>query len=70
MADGVPTAWVRIETKLAPTKGREIVANLNSVHQVVASANSVPAVVQAFDQALGQVFSEIVNWALAAQVKA
>jgi cholesterol transport system auxiliary component len=66
VADGIPTVWVRIAAKLAPTKGREIIANLNSVHQVQATANAVPAVVQAFDQAVGQVFSEIVNWALAA----
>ena len=66
VADGIPTVWVRIAAKLAPTKGREIIANLNSVHQVQASANSVPAVVQAFDQAVGQVFSEIVSWALEA----
>lgn len=69
VADGIPTAWVRIAAKLAPTKGREIFANLNSVHQVQASANSVPAVVQAFDLALGQVFSEIVNWALVEAAK-
>ncbi|HWA88952.1 MAG TPA: ABC-type transport auxiliary lipoprotein family protein [Rhizomicrobium sp.] len=62
--DGIPTVMVRIQAKLAPSKGREIIGNLNSVHQIVASANSVPAVVQAFDQALGEVFSEIVNWAL------
>ena len=64
--DGVPTVKVRIQAKLAPTRGREIVANLNSVHQVKASANSVPAVVRAFDEALGEVFSEIVNWAMKA----
>jgi len=65
-ADGIPTVWVRIAAKIAPTKGREIIANLNSVHQMQATANSVPAVVQAFDQAVGLVFAEIVNWALVA----
>jgi cholesterol transport system auxiliary component len=64
--DGVPTIRVRIEAKLAPTRGREIVADLNSVHEIAASGNSVPEVVRAFDQALGEVFSQIVNWALAA----
>jgi ABC-type uncharacterized transport system auxiliary subunit len=67
VADGVPTAIVRIQAKLASTHGREIIANLNSVHEVTAANNSVPAAVQAFNQALGQVFSEIVNWALAAK---
>ncbi len=66
MLDGIPTVRVRIEAKLAPTRGREIMAGLNSVHEVNASANSVPEVVRAFDAALGQVYSEIVNWALAA----
>lgn len=67
--DGVPTVKVRIEAKLAPTHGREIMATLNSVHQVQASGNSVPEVVRAFDQALGQVFAEIVNWALVAPAR-
>lgn len=62
--DGVPMAWVRIQSKIARSRGREIVANLNSVHQVQASENSIPAVVRALDSALGSVLSEIVNWAL------
>lgn len=62
--DGIPTIWVRIESKLAPSKGREIVASLNSIHQVQATANSVPAAVQAFNDAMGAVVSDIVNWAL------
>jgi cholesterol transport system auxiliary component len=64
--DGIPTVWVRIESKLAPSRGREIVASLNSVHQVPASANSVPAVVRAFGDALGAVLSDVVNWTLSA----
>jgi cholesterol transport system auxiliary component len=64
--DGIPMIRVRIEAKLAPTRGREIVADLNAVHEIAASGNSVPEVVRAFDQALGEVFSQIVNWALAA----
>jgi cholesterol transport system auxiliary component len=64
--DGTPTVWVRIESKLAPSRGREIVASLNSVHQVPASANSVPAVVRAFGDALGAVLSDVVNWTLSA----
>jgi cholesterol transport system auxiliary component len=68
--DGIPTVRVRIEAKLAPTRGREIMSGLNSVHEITASANSVPEVVRAFDTALGQVYSEIVNWALAAPGRA
>jgi len=64
VADGIPTVRVRIETKLASTHGREIIASLNSVHEVNANANSVPEAVRAFDAALGQVYAEIVTWAL------
>lgn len=62
--DGIPTVWVRIESKLAPSRGREIVGSLNSVHQVAATANSVPAAVQAFNDAMGAVLSDIVSWTL------
>src|ERR1700744_5678453 len=62
--DGVPTVWVRIESKLAPSRGREIVSSLNSIHQVAATANSVPAVVQAFNDAMGAVLSDVVKWTL------
>lgn len=65
VSDGIPTVWVRVESKMAPSKGREIVASLNSIHQVPATSNSVPAVVQAFNDAIGAVVSDIVNWALA-----
>ena len=64
--DGIPTVWVRVESKLAPSRGREIVASLNSIHQVRASANSVPAAVRAFGDAMGLVLSDIVNWTLSA----
>jgi cholesterol transport system auxiliary component len=64
--DGIPTVWVRVESKLAPSRSRDIVANLNSIHQVQATANSVPAAVQAFNDALGAVLSDVVNWALSA----
>jgi cholesterol transport system auxiliary component len=64
--NGIPTVWVRVESKLAPSKGREIVASQNSIHKVQATANSVPAAVQAFNDALGAVVSDVVNWALSA----
>lgn len=62
--DGIPTAVVRIEAKIAPTIGRSIVSSLPSSHQVQATQNSVGAAVQAMDAALGQALSEIVTWAL------
>ena len=63
-ADGIPTAVVRIEAKIAPTIGRSIASSLQSSHQVQATQNSVAAAVQAMDAALGQALAEIVNWAL------
>jgi cholesterol transport system auxiliary component len=62
--DGIPTAVVRIEAKIAPTIGRSIVSSLQASHQVQATQNSVAAAVQAMDAALGQALSDIVNWAL------
>ncbi len=62
--DGIPTVWIRVESKMAPSRGREIVASLNSIHQVQATANSVSAAVQAFDDAMGPILSDVVNWAL------
>jgi cholesterol transport system auxiliary component len=62
--DGIPTAVIRIEAKIAPTIGRNIVSSLQASHQVQATQNSVAAAVQAMDAALGQALSDIVNWAL------
>ncbi len=64
--DGPPTAVVRIQAKLAPTLGRQIVQSLPAVHEAKAAENSVPAAVRALDEALGNVLAQIVNWALAA----
>jgi len=62
--DGVPTAVVRIAAKIAPTLSHNIASSFQASHQAQASQNSVGAVVQAMDAALGQALSEIVNWAL------
>lgn len=62
--DGIPTAVVRIAAKIAPTLSHNIVSSFQASHQAQASQNSVGAVVQAMDAALGQALSEIVNWAL------
>lgn len=60
--DGIPTVTVHIVAKLV--KDRQIVASLDSVHTEQASANSVPAVVQAFDTALSASVEEIASFAL------
>jgi cholesterol transport system auxiliary component len=64
--DGIPTVTVRIVAKLVAADGRQIVASLDSVHTQQASANSVPAVVEAFDGALSASLEEIAGWALKA----
>jgi cholesterol transport system auxiliary component len=62
--DGIPTAVVRIEAKIAPTIGRSIVSSLQVKHEAQATQNSVAAAVQAMDAALGSALPDIVNWAL------
>jgi len=64
--DGAPTVTVRIVAKLVAADGRQIVASLDSVHSEQASANSVPAVVAAFNTALSASLEEIAGWALKA----
>ncbi len=64
--DGIPTITVRIVAKLVSAKDRQIVASLDSVHTEQASANSVPAAVQAFNTALSASLEEIAGWALKA----
>jgi cholesterol transport system auxiliary component len=63
--DGIPTVTVHITAKLL-TKDRTIAASLDSVHTAQATANSVPAVVIAFDEALAASLEEIAGWALRA----
>jgi cholesterol transport system auxiliary component len=65
VADGIPTVTVHITARLL-TKDRNIAASLDSSHTAQASANSVPAVAIAFDEALGASLEEIAGWALRA----
>jgi ABC-type uncharacterized transport system auxiliary subunit len=44
----------------------KVVASLNARQTGPASANSVPSVVAAFDQAVGATLAQIVTWALSA----
>ena len=63
--DGAPTATITIIAHMAEVHSRKIVANLTVNATEPASANSVDAVVQAFDTALARAVAQIVNWALA-----
>jgi cholesterol transport system auxiliary component len=62
--DGAPTVAVTIIGHMAGAHSREIVANLTANFTQPASANSVDAVVQAFDVALTSATAQIVSWAL------
>jgi cholesterol transport system auxiliary component len=66
VADGAPTAVVNITAKLIAVRSRVIVDTCPAHAEVAASQNSVAAVAQAFNQALGSALSQIVDWALRA----
>lgn len=62
--DGAPTVVVTIIARMATARARQIVATFTANATEQASANSVEAVVQAFDAALAGAAAQIVNWAL------
>jgi cholesterol transport system auxiliary component len=60
--EGAPVVWVAIVTRLVnPTSGDIVARNTFERHQP-ASENRIPAIVIAFDQALGGVIEDIVAW--------
>jgi cholesterol transport system auxiliary component len=62
--NGAPDAVVTISARLLAAGRGEVVGTLISTHETRAAQNSVPAVVQAFGDATGQVLEEIVRWTL------
>lgn len=64
--DGAPTVVVDIEARLLRTQDRKIAAALGARQTAAASANSIPAAVAAFDQAVSAAVEQIVAWALKA----
>jgi cholesterol transport system auxiliary component len=64
--NAAPNVVVDIEAKLLTLPRRDVVATLDSTHQVRAAQNSVPAVVAAFNQATGAALEEIAAWTLRA----
>jgi cholesterol transport system auxiliary component len=68
--DGIPTAQVRIAARLIAAHGHAVVQSMIAHAGTAATANSVPAVVEAFDRALGETLSQIVEWALGAPTPA
>lgn len=63
--NGAPVAMIDIEAKILDTRGK-VLTSLDARKTAQASANSVPAVVAAFDAALGNALAQIVAWTLSA----
>ncbi len=64
VADTAPMAQVRIEAKLVNARTRMIVQSVDAHSEIQAGQNSVASVVAALNQALADVQSQIVDWAL------
>lgn len=62
--NGAPQIVVNLVAKLITSTHHDVVATHDARAEVQASVNSVPAVVQAFNQATGQAIQEIVGWTL------
>jgi cholesterol transport system auxiliary component len=60
--NGPPEIWVAIIVRLVNPTSREVVAQTSFERRERASANEVPSIVSAFDEALGGVMKEIVVW--------
>lgn len=63
VTDGIPSVEVRIVARLIAARGRTITSTLSARAEVKAGENSVPAAAAAFNQALGAVIRQIVDWA-------
>src|ERR1700756_5073066 len=62
--NGAPDVWVAIIARLVSPSDREIVALTSFDRHVRATANEIPQIVLAFDEALGGVMEDIVVWIL------
>lgn len=61
---GLPEAWVRINAKLVEMPRRAIVASQSFESKITATADAVPEIVAAFDEASGKVLRRVVEWTL------
>jgi cholesterol transport system auxiliary component len=62
--DGGPVVHVQLNAKLVKFPERVIVGNITSEESVVAAADSMDAIIPAFDDALGATLRDIVSWTL------
>ena len=61
-SNGPPEIWVAIIVRLVNPTSRDVVAQTSFERRERASANDVPSIISAFDEALGGVMKEIVVW--------
>jgi cholesterol transport system auxiliary component len=61
-ANGPPEIWVAANVRLVNPISRDVVGQTSFERRQRASANDVPSIVWAFDEALGGVIKEIVVW--------
>jgi len=61
-SDAPPEMWVAINVRLVSPSSRDVVAQSSFERRRRASANDVPSIVSAFDEALGGVMKDIVVW--------
>lgn len=61
---GPPEALVALNAKLVQMPRRTIVASDSFEHRVLAPADALPAIITAFDEALGRVLRQLVEWTL------
>jgi cholesterol transport system auxiliary component len=59
---GPPEVWVAINIRLVNPSDREVVAHTSFERRERASANDVPSIILAFDEALGGVMKDTVVW--------
>jgi cholesterol transport system auxiliary component len=59
---GPPDVWTAINVRLVNPSNRDIVAQSSFEQRQRASANDVPSIIAAFDEALGGVVKDIVVW--------
>jgi cholesterol transport system auxiliary component len=63
--DGTPSVTVNLIAQMSTAHGRKIVSSFTASESAPASQNSTPAVVAAFNTALGQAVAKVVAWAVA-----
>lgn len=63
-ASNIPSAHVKLGVKLVQMPERSIVGSRNFESRITAKADTLEAIVEAFDVALGKVLKELVAWTL------